>query len=100
MAKKTITLHMYELTEEWRLAAQKHCVDEYDMRNSVSLMEGRAWIGSCEVEIDFPEVDTRKMQIDQLEKQVQEERAKSQSRINLLLDRISKLQAIGHEVAE
>ena len=95
MAKRVITLHMYESTYEW---SHGEChVDQYDMRKIPDLMKNRIWIGQCEVEIDFPEVDTRQLQIDALEAQVNQERAESQSRVNLLLERISKLQAIGHE---
>ena len=93
--KKLVTLHMYESTNDW--AKGTLSVDEYDMRNSKELMRERVWIGQTEVEIDFPEIDTRQAQIYSLEAQVQEERAQSQSRVNLLLERISKLQAIGHE---
>ena len=53
-----------------------------------------------EIKEDVPEFDLRQMEIDALEKCVESERADSQVRINLLLERISKLQAIGHEVAE
>lgn len=93
--KKLVTLHMYESTNEWTKG--KKFVDEYDMRNSKDLMRERVWIGQTEVEIDFPEIDTRQAQIDNLEAQVQEERAQSQSRVNLLLERISKLKAICHD---
>lgn len=93
--KKLVTLHMYESTNDW--AKGTLYVDEYDMRNSKDLMRERVWIGQTEVEIDFPEIDTRQAQIDKLEAQVQEERAQSQLRVNLLLERISKLQAIGHD---
>ena len=95
MAKQTITLHMYELTYEW--SKGERLVDQFDMRKNPDLMKNHIWIGQCKVEIDFPEVDTRQLQIDALEAQVKQERAESQSRINLLLERISKLQAIGHE---
>lgn len=98
MAKQIITLHMYEHTEEWR--TERRHVDEYDMRKSENLMKDRVWIGQCEVEIDFPEIDTRQLQIDALEAQIEKERADSQFRVNLLLERISNLQAIGHEVVE
>ena len=98
MALKTVTLHMYESTHDWEKGRQQ--VDQYDMRKSPDLMKNRIWIGQTEVEIDFPEVDTRQLQIDALNDQVQRERADSQIRVNLLLERISKLQAIGHEVVE
>ena len=61
--------------------------------NSVSL-------GSVEVEIEVPEIDTRQAAIDALEKQIQKERADSEVRVNLLLDRISNLRAIGHDGGE
>ena len=93
--KKLVTLHMYESTNDWAKGTLH--VDEYDMRNSKELMRERVWIGQTEVEIDFPEIDTRQAQIDNLEAQVQEERAQSQSRVNLLLERIGKLRAIGHD---
>lgn len=57
-------------------------------------------LGERVIEIDFPEIDTRQMQIDALELTIQSERAESQSRVNILLDRISKLKAITHEVEQ
>lgn len=93
--KKLVTLHMYESIAEWNKGDKE--VNEFDMRPHPDCMRKRVWIGQTEVEIDFPENDTRQDQIDNLEAQVQEERAQSQSRVNLLLERISKLKAIGHE---
>lgn len=98
MAKQTVTLHMYEKTDRW--SEGQRVVDEFDYRPHPDLMNDRVWIGQCEVEIDWPEIDTRQMQIDALEEQIIKERGESQARINLLLDRISKLQAITHEVDE
>lgn len=97
MAKQVITLHMYEYTEIWRADNRRH-VDQYDMRKSPDLMKDRIWLGQQDVEIDWPEIDTRQLQIDALEAQIQKERADSQLRVNLLLDRISNLRAIGQEV--
>jgi hypothetical protein len=54
-------------------------------------------IKEVECEFDVPEFDLRQMEIDALEKCVVQERADAQVRVNLLLDRISKLKAIGHE---
>lgn len=56
-------------------------------------------LGEVDVEIDYPEIDTRQVAIDALEQAIQKERADSQAKINLLLERISNLQAIGHEQA-
>lgn len=93
--KKLVTLHMYMGAGEWNNG--DHMVFDHDFRPTKQCMDDKIWLGSQEAELDFPEIDTRQAQIDNLEAQVQEERAQSQSRVNLLLERISKLQAIGHE---
>lgn len=97
MAKQTVTLHMYETTGAWNPGAKG--VLHFDFRGT-GMESDRVWIGKVDVEIDFPEIDTRQLQIDVLEKQIDKERADSQVRVNLLLERISKLQAIAHEVVE
>lgn len=61
---------------------------------------GQRLIKEVECEFDVPEFDLRSLEIDALEKSVIAEKADSQRRVNLLLDRISKLKAIGHEVIE
>lgn len=94
MAKQTITLHMYESTG-WHDAGRRYVCD-CDFRPT-EFMKDRIWLGQQDVEIDFPDTDTRQLQIDALEAEVKQERADSQVRVNLLLERISKLQAIGHE---
>ena len=94
--KKLVTLHMYARVGEFDKEGDTQIFDT-DFRDVASCMKGLIWLGSQEVELDFPEIDTRQAQIDNLEAQVQEERAQSQSRVNLLLERISKLQAIGHD---
>lgn len=93
--KKLVTLHMYMGTSAWNHG--DNMVSDHDFRLTKQCMDDKVWLGSQEVELDFPEIDTRQAQIDNLEAQVQEERGQSQSRVNLLLERISKLQAIGHE---
>lgn len=95
MTKKPVTLHFYESTGEFN--AGERLVISQDWRDNPNCMRDRVWIGSIVVDIDFPEVDTRKAQIDALEAQIKQERADSQARVNLLLERISKLQAIGHD---
>jgi len=94
--KKLVTLHMYARVGEFDKEGATQIFDT-DFRAVASCMKGRLWLGSQDVELDFPEIDTRQAQIDSLEAQVKEERAQSQSRVNLLLERISKLQAIGHD---
>lgn len=93
--KKLVTLHMYLGTGTYN--AGVHDISMHDFRGMSSCMNDKIWIGQTEQEIDFPEIDTRQSQIDSLEAQVQEERAQSQSRVNLLLERISTLKAIGHD---
>lgn len=99
MAKKTITMHMYTRTAEFYPAGNVTVFDA-DFRGTPSYMKGLVWLGSQDVEFDIPEIDTRQAQIDALEAEVAAERTESQVRVNLLLERISKLQAIGHEVSE
>lgn len=96
MAKQTITLHIYTRTGEFNTPGNITVFD-CDFRKTPSCMKDMLWLGQQEVEVELPEVDLTQAQIDNLEHQVQLERAQSQSRVNLLLDRISKLQAIGHE---
>lgn len=93
--KKLVTLHMYMGTSAWNHG--ENMVSDHDFRLTKQCMDDKVWLGSQEVELDFPEIDTRQAQIDNLEASVQEERAQSQSRVNLLLERISKLKAICHD---
>jgi hypothetical protein len=97
MAKQTVTLHMYESTASYN--SGNRYLAECDFRNT-EFMKDRIWLGQQDVEIDWPDADTAQLQIEALESQVKQERADSQVRVNLLLERMSKLQAIGHEVAE
>lgn len=60
---------------------------------------GERLLREVECDLDVPEFDLRLMEIDALERSVEIERADSQVRINILLDRISKLKAITHEVS-
>lgn len=57
-----------------------------------------ALVSAHEIELDIPEFDIRQQTIAGLEQEIQKERADSQVKVNLLLDRISKLKAITHEV--
>lgn len=63
-------------------------------------MFGTRLIKEVECEFDVPEFDLRQMEIDALENCVQAERADYQVRVNILLDRISKLKCLTHEVSE
>lgn len=61
---------------------------------------GTRLLKEVECEFNVPAFDLRAMEIDALEKSVVAEKADSQVRVNLLLDRISKLKAITHEVVQ
>jgi hypothetical protein len=95
LAKQKIALHIYESNADY--SAGKRLVISEDWRDNPACMRNRLWLGSTEVEIDFPEKDTHRAHIDSLEARIKQERADSQVRVNMLLDRISKLQAIGHD---
>jgi len=62
--------------------------------------EGAVSLGSTVIEIDVPEIDTTQAAIDAIAEQIQKERADSQVRVNLLLERMSKLQCLTCEVGE
>jgi hypothetical protein len=55
------------------------------------------FLSEAEVEVDVPEFDLVLLEVDALEKAVLKEKADSQVRVNILLDRLSKLKAIGHD---
>lgn len=65
--------------------------------DSTTHMIGVRLLKEVECEFDVPEFDLRAMEIYALEKSVIAEKADSQVRVNLLLDRISKLKAITHD---
>lgn len=67
--------------------------------DSTTALIGCRLIKEVECEFDVPAFDLRTMEIDALEKSVEVERADSQVRVNLLLERISKLKALTHEVS-
>lgn len=94
MAMQKVTLYVHTIMRAWA--------------NEPELFIASQDMGSCDdytlictrdVEIDIPEYDARGMMIESLEASIQKERAESQSRVNILLDRVSKLKAITHEVA-
>lgn len=58
------------------------------------------FLSEVEIEVDVPDHDLVALEVDALEKAVQREKADSQVRVNVLLDRLSKLKAIGHEAIE
>ncbi len=58
-----------------------------------------ALLGVREVEVEFEQFDTDPMEamIDALEQQIASERAESQVRVNLLMERISQLRSLEHK---
>lgn len=96
MAMQKFTLYISASTRDWQLG--KIAITDYDPTPHPEFQQ--ALICVREVELDVPEFDPRPQAVELLQAQIEKERADSQSRINLLLERISKLQAIGHEVAE
>lgn len=98
MATKKFTVYLYQSTEPW------------DADDPVKMLCFKAensdyavFIGEAEVEVEIPEMSRSDLVISQIaaaQAKIEKERADSQLRVNRLLDRISKLQAIGHEAAE
>lgn len=87
--KKTIYLH-HKVTENGtEFTASEHnfdCLDQYTL------------ITSQEVAFDIGNYDGRQVELEIVEKALEQVRASSQAQINLLLDRISKLKCITHDV--
>lgn len=93
MAMQKVTLYVHTIIRSWdpepEIFVASHnmgSVDDYTL------------ICTREVEIDIPEFDARGLMIEKLESDVKKERADSQVRVNILLDRISKLKCITHDV--
>lgn len=99
MTKQTVTLHIYARTGEYDKPGTITVFD-CDMRKSPTCMRDMVWLGVQDVEIDIPEIDTTSAQIDALQDQIKQARTQFEQTQNLLLERISKLRAIGHEVAQ
>lgn len=59
---------------------------------------GTRVIKEVECEFDVPDLDLRQIEVEALESQVQNIRASAQVKVNYLLDRISKLKCLTHEV--
>lgn len=96
MTIQVFTLYIHKNVQDF--GGGKISVMDFDMSKSYNgKPAGYILLGTVDQEIDVPDIDTNQLQIDALESCVQVERAESQSRVNILLDRISKLKAIGHE---
>lgn len=86
--KKTIYLHH-------RVSGEK--AEFYAGEQDFSVLEHYTLLATQEVEFNIGDFDGRAREIESVEKALDDFRAKSQSHINLLLDRLSKLKAIGHD---
>lgn len=89
--KKTIYLHHKVENDKATFAAHEQ---------DFSILEQYTLLATQEVEFDIGDFDGRAKELEVVEKALEEFRAKSQSHINILLDRISKLKAITYEVAQ
>jgi hypothetical protein len=96
MAKQTVTIHVYAKTGEYDKPGSVS-IHAVDFRGHAACMSDLVWLCQQEVVIDIPEDDMTQVKIDNLRKMVDLERADSQVRVNRLVERISKLQAIGHD---
>lgn len=93
MAKQMVTLYVVKHTGNFdagRIEISNYNLSEMSHLECI-LLDKR------EVEVEYSEIDTRQAEIDKLEASLQKERAESQSRVNLLLERISKLQSISFD---
>jgi hypothetical protein len=87
--KKTIYLHH---------KVEGDSASFYVGEQDFSILPQYTLLATQEVEFDIGDFDGRQKELEIVEKALEEFRAKSQSQINLLLDRISKLKSIGHDV--
>lgn len=92
MAKQTETLYMMQQVHDGKRYVTRYKEHEMDHVKGTAVL-----LGEVSVEIDYPEIDIRQTAIDALNEAIKQERAESESRVNLLLERISNLQAIGHD---
>jgi len=96
MAKQTFTLYITQSIAPY--GGGQVGVNDFDMSKSYNgKPSDYILLSTVEQELEIPDIDLVAAQIDGLEKAVQAERAESQSRVNILLDRISKLKCITHD---
>lgn len=96
MAKQKFTVYVSASIRDWEFG--RISVTDYNPEQYPDFK--MALVSTHEIELEVPEFDIRDKAIVMLEQEIQKERADSQMRVNLLLERISKLQAIANEVAE
>lgn len=93
MAMQKFTVYLCASLREWEFGEVEVC--SFDPTPHPDFK--KVLLGAHEIELEVPEFDIRGKAIVVLEKEIQKERAESQVRVNLLMESISKLQAIGHD---
>lgn len=91
--KQKFTVYVCASLREWSMG--EISITDYDPTPHPEFSQ--ALISTHEIELNVPEFDIRNQAIVILENEIQKERADSQVKVNLLLERISKFQAIGHD---
>lgn len=86
--KKKIYLHHKVDGDSTEFTASEH---------DFSVLEKYTLLATQEVEFDIGDFDGRQKEIEVVEKALEEFRAQSQMQINFLVERLSKLKAIGHD---
>lgn len=96
MAKQTFTMYITQSIAQY--GAGKIGVNDFNMAKSYGGKPAEhILLATVEQEFEIPDVDLVAAQVEGLEQAIKHERAESQGRVNLLLDRLSKLKAIGHD---
>ena len=94
MAVQKFTLYMHVTTHGFG----KGGIQIYQFDSSeFAHMKDQKMIKVFTVDVDVPELNLETLEIEGLEEELRKDRAESQSRQNILIDRISKLKAIGHD---
>ncbi|MBP3935008.1 MAG: hypothetical protein J6D44_14240 [Pseudomonas sp.] len=94
MAVQQFTLYMHITTHGYGKGDIQ--ILPFDASTSSHITDKKL-IKKFSVGVDVPEFNLETLEIEGLEEELRKDRAESQSRQNILIDRISKLKAIGHE---
>ena len=94
MAVQQFTLYMHVTTHGY--SKGEVSILPFDA-STFSHTKDKKLLKTFTIDQDVPEFDLETLEIEGLEEELRKDRAESQSRQNILIDRISKLKAIGHE---
>lgn len=94
MAVQQFTLYMHVTTHGYSKGEIQ--ILPFDASTSSHITDKKL-IKKFSVDVDVPEFNLETLEIEGLEEELRKDRAESQSRQNILIDRISKLKAIGHD---